>query len=273
MTITKTRSKSTEENIKRVENQLQEHMASMNQKFEDLSSKLDLLMEKLLPTHDGILGSGPREGLQLENSGARNRYGDAAESSQGRGHFSHRFEFPYFDGVLDLQQKLEAAMLHLVGKAEAWFFSYQVSHGTISWKDFCEEICRRFVEGYNSKFNLIGEFKKLEQKGTINEYLEKFEELKTWVLVRRPTIPEEFFLEFFVEGLKEEIRNTVKMLNPYTLIQAVKKARFQKKVIETQMRKSKVTWNKGPVQNTNAIVNRSQGNWSREGQGTHPMQG
>lgn len=75
MTITETRSKTTEENIKRVENQLQEHMASTNQKFEDLSSKLDLLMEKLLPTHNGILGSGHRERLQLKNSGAKHRYG------------------------------------------------------------------------------------------------------------------------------------------------------------------------------------------------------
>lgn len=69
MTITETRSKSTEENIKRVENQLQENMASTNQKFKDLSNKLDLLIEKLLPTQDGILGSAPREEFQLERSG------------------------------------------------------------------------------------------------------------------------------------------------------------------------------------------------------------
>lgn len=63
-----------------------------------------------------------------------------------------------------------------MGKAEAWFFSYQVSHGTIFCKEFCEEICRRFIEADNSKFNLISEFKKLEQKGTIHKYLEKFAE-------------------------------------------------------------------------------------------------
>ncbi|OIT40660.1 hypothetical protein A4A49_13758 [Nicotiana attenuata] len=235
MTITETRSKSTKENIKRVENQLQEHMASTNQKFEDLSSKLDLLMEKLLPAHDGILGSAPREGFQLDSSGARHKYGDSVESSHGRGQFNHRFELPYFDGV---------------GSAP------------------CSWLRRRFVEADNSKFNLIGEFKKLEQKGTVyNEYLEKFEELKTWVLIKRPTIPEEVFLEFFVEGLKGEIRNTVKMLNPYTLSQVVEKARFQEKVIEAQNKKSKITWGKGTIQTNNSTVNRAQGNWSREGQG------
>lgn len=43
------------------------------------------------------------------------------------------------------------------------------------------------------------------QKGTVNEYLERFEDLKTWVLIRKPTIPEEFFLEFFMEGLMEKV--------------------------------------------------------------------
>lgn len=67
-----------------------------------------------------------------------------------------------YNHVLDPQQKLKAAVLHLVGKAEAWFFSYQVSRGTISWKDFCEKICRKLLEVDNRKFNLIGELNKLE---------------------------------------------------------------------------------------------------------------
>lgn len=142
MTITETRSKTTEENIRKVENQLHEHMTSTNQKFEDLSSKLDLLVEKLLPSHDGILVSGPGERLQLDSSRTRNRYGDQSESFMSRSNWSHRFKFSYFYGVgtdpcswlrrceryfqynrvLDPQQKLEVAGLYLVGKAEAWFF-------------------------------------------------------------------------------------------------------------------------------------------------------
>lgn len=47
--------------------------------------------------------------------------------------------------------------------------------------------------------------------------LKKFEELKAWVLIRNPTIPEEFFLGFFIEGLKDEIKHTVKILNPFIL--------------------------------------------------------
>lgn len=71
--------------------------------------------------------------------------------------------------------------------------------------------------------------------------MEKFDDLKDWVLIRTPTIPEGFFLEFFVEGLKEDIGHTVKMLNPYTLSQVVKKARHQEKVIDSWNRKEKTT--------------------------------
>lgn len=58
------------------------------------------------------------------------------------------------------------------------------------WLDVVEEICKRFRESDNSNLNLLGEFKKIEQKGSVNEYLEKFEDLKACVLIKLPTISE-----------------------------------------------------------------------------------
>ncbi|XP_070022199.1 uncharacterized protein [Nicotiana sylvestris] len=151
---------------------------------------------------------------------------------------------PYFDGVdpcawlrkcerffqhnhiTDPQQKLEEEVLHLNSKTAFWFFSYHISKGIVRWLDFTTEICSRFEGASNSKLNLIGEFKKIKQTGSVDEYLEKFEELKAWVLIRNPTIPEEFFLEFFIEGLKEEIRHTVKMVDPYSFNKTVEKASY-----------------------------------------------
>ncbi|KAF3658968.1 hypothetical protein FXO38_12900 [Capsicum annuum] len=54
----------------------------------------------------------------------------------------------------------------------------QISKGHVRWREFTEEICRRFEGAHTSKLNLIGEFKKVEQKTTVDEYLERFEELK-----------------------------------------------------------------------------------------------
>nr|XP_016449252.1 PREDICTED: uncharacterized protein LOC107774272 [Nicotiana tabacum] len=264
MTITETRSKSTEESVKKLDMQLQNYMETNDARLEGLAKKMDLLMEKLIPNQEGILGSAP--GLQLDASGSRLHKNDQFEQARfQRSNHHGRFEFPFFDGVdpcswlrkgeryfhynriLDPDEKLEVAVLHLTGKAEAWFFSYHVSKGVIKWHEFTEEICKRFEGASNSKFNLIGEFKKVEQKGTVDEYLERFEDLKAWVLIRNPTIPEDFFLEFFVEGLKEEIRHTIKMLNPFTLSQAVDKARYQERLIQVQNRKERSQWGRSNI--------------------------
>lgn len=58
-------------------------------------------------------------------------------------------------------------------------------------------------------------------------------------------MPEEFFLEFFVESLKEDIRHSVNIPNSYTLRQDVEKVRHKKNVIETWNKKGKATWEKG----------------------------
>lgn len=67
------------------------------------------------------------------------------------------------------------------------------------------------------------------------------------MLIRNPTIPEEFFLEFFIEGLKEEIRHTVKMLDPYSFNKLVEKARHKENLLEVVTKAGKSQWNKGPT--------------------------
>ncbi|XP_019252808.1 PREDICTED: uncharacterized protein LOC109231614 [Nicotiana attenuata] len=223
-------------------------------RLEDLGKKLELLVENLLPPQDGILGSALMEGPLETGLSSRSWLGENREvhGSRNLGHSSQsRVDIPYFEGVdpcawlrkcerffqhnniTDPQQKLEEAVIHLNGKAEPWYFSYHISKGVVRWSEFTTEICSRFEGASNRKLNLIGEFKKIEQTGTVDEYLEKFEELKAWVLIRNPTIPEEFFLEFFIEGLKEEIRHTVKMLDPYSFNKAVKKARHKENLLTT----------------------------------------
>lgn len=61
------------------------------------------------------------------------------------------------------------------------------------------------------------------------------------MLITHPTIPEEFFLGFFIEGLKDKIKHTVKILDPFSLSQAVEKITHQEKLIETINKKSKST--------------------------------
>ncbi|XP_059280639.1 uncharacterized protein LOC132034339 [Lycium ferocissimum] len=74
--------------------------------------------------------------------------------------------------------------------------------------------------------------------------------------MRNPRVPEDFLLECFIGGLKEEIGETVKMYEPYSLSQAVSFARKQERIINARERKAKwmhkgtiVPFNKEPVKN------------------------
>ncbi|OIT33226.1 hypothetical protein A4A49_63534, partial [Nicotiana attenuata] len=145
MTVAETRSKSTDESIKKLESQFQQYTSTNDARLEDLGKKLELLVEKLLPPHDEILGSAPVEGPLNAGMSSRSWLVENREAhgSKNLGHSSQsRVDIPYFEGVdlcawlrkcetffqhnniTDPQQKLEEAVLHLNGKAESWFFSY-----------------------------------------------------------------------------------------------------------------------------------------------------
>lgn len=47
-----------------------------------------------------------------------------------------------------------------------------------------------------------------------------------------------------MEGLQEEIRHIVKMLNPYSLNQVVVKARFKEMLLNASRKKDRSTWSK-----------------------------
>lgn len=199
MTILETRSKASEANVKKLEMQLQSYMVETNKKLEfndskmdDLSRKMDVMMEKLFASKDEILGSPPMGAHHAEGYSSRSRAVEILENSNGRFYAnisSSRIDCPYFEEgdprswlrkykryfhynhINDPQHKLETTVLHLNGRAESWYFSYQVSKRIVRWPDVVEEMCKRFNNSVNSNLNLLWKFKRIEQIGTVNEYL------------------------------------------------------------------------------------------------------
>ncbi|KAJ8446939.1 hypothetical protein Cgig2_026437 [Carnegiea gigantea] len=153
-----------------------------------------------------------------------------------------RWSFPCFDGQdpkgwikkctryfslcrIQDEQKVDLAALHLRGSAEMWFGSYIMGRRGLTWDEFIVDICARFKDNLGSK--VIEDFNKLCQVGTIDEYLAKFEELRALMLVRTPTMPEAYFLESFIGGLKPAVKPLVRAFNPQTLPSAIEHARYQ----------------------------------------------
>jgi len=137
-------------------------------------------------------------------------------------HFNPKVEFPTFDGTnpkgwvkkcaryfslcqIGDEQKVDLAVLHFKGLAEIWFSSYILGRRHITWEEFIVDVCSRFRDDLGSK--VVEDFNKLQQMGTLEEYLARFEELKALLLVRNPTMPEAHFLESFIGGLKPAIKS------------------------------------------------------------------
>ena len=73
------------------------------------------------------------------------------------------------------------------------------------------DLCARFGEELG--MNVVEEFNKLEQKGAIDDYLDAFENLRSLMVQRNPQLPDSFFLDSFIGGLKPTIKPFVKDFN------------------------------------------------------------
>ena len=91
-------------------------------------------------------------------------------------------------------------------------------------------VCERFGEGDPEE--AIEEFNKLMQTGSVSEYLERFEQLKSIVMVTLPGQPDSYYKSCFLSGLKEEIVNMVRMTRPLTLADTIETAKLQEKNLE-----------------------------------------
>ncbi|XP_026399321.1 uncharacterized protein LOC113295181 [Papaver somniferum] len=133
--------------------------------------------------------------------------------------------------------KTRMAAIHLDGKASKWYDNFCLNQTHISWKCFCDNVCARFENPAND--NIVGLFNKLTQLTTVEAYFEEFEYLKALLLSVHPHFPESYFIASFIGGLKEELRSSVPMFDPKTLLQAFSLDRMQEKTLNLQQKVTK----------------------------------
>ena len=92
------------------------------------------------------------------------------------------------------------------------------------------DVCARFRDELGSQ--VVEEFNKLTQTGSIDEYLEKIEELKSLMQIRNPLLPTDYFVDSFMGGLSPQIKSFTKAFKPQTLSAAVEYARLQKATVQ-----------------------------------------
>jgi hypothetical protein len=122
------------------------------------------------------------------------------------------------------QRWVELASLYLEGKAEIWFEGYMCGvEGVVDEEEFSRAICSRF----GNRTDIVEEFNKLMQEGDVDEYVKRFEELKSLMHSLNSLLPESYYISSFISGLKEDIKPMLKILKPVTLMIAFDQAKWQ----------------------------------------------
>jgi hypothetical protein len=118
---------------------------------------------------------------------------------------------------------VEIAALYLEGKAEIWFKGYMCGLDvSLELEEFSRAICNQF----GSRDDIVEEFNKLTQEGGMEEYVERFKELKSLMYSLNPLLPESYYISSFISGLKEDIKPMLKILKPGTLMTAFDQAKW-----------------------------------------------
>ena len=134
-------------------------------------------------------------------------------------------------------QKVDVVEMFLEGKADRWFQELKIEKSGISWKEFEELLCKRFCNKICR--DIVEEFNKIQQVGSVENYQEKFEELKPLMLMKNPQLDEGYFVSSFISELKEEIKPMIRMLKPTELSAAYEMAQLQEYSLQLQSRQGK----------------------------------
>ncbi|XP_071909783.1 uncharacterized protein [Coffea arabica] len=120
--------------------------------------------------------------------------------------------------------KLEIAELYCRDRTNTWFHGVFGGRVSIPSSELSTALCERFRDRTLEK--AIKEFNKLLQIGPIANYLEKFVMIKALVIPSLPNLTDSYYKACFLNGLKEEIVNMVKMGKLVSLADAIEAAKL-----------------------------------------------
>lgn len=160
------------------------------------------------------------------------RYSDQATTQRV---FMPRIELPVFDGIragdwlehckfyFDYYQtpkmyKVHMATTNFVGDAAEWFSCYRVEHPDPPWPMVVDAIFERFK--LRTHLNPVVQFKKVQQEGTVDDYVREFQRAKSRLMIQTGIKNEYFFVWSFICGLKDDIQHSINLFKPNTLDEA-----------------------------------------------------
>lgn len=130
------------------------------------------------------------------------------------------------------------AAMNLVGTPRSWYKSFMIGHDRVTWQQFSEAFIAKFGDIGDIDTNLVfDKFKKLQQLTSVEDYYDEFEKCRGQLPKKIPGLTVEYFLENFIGGLQNEIKGMIRLLEPNSLEQALKLARYYEQTLNAQPKK------------------------------------
>ncbi|XP_070017004.1 uncharacterized protein [Nicotiana sylvestris] len=176
-------------------------------------------------------------GYQMNGAGNHNhvntRYSRVEFSRFGgddlRGWVYRCEQFFDVDGTPE-DMKVKLASIHMEGRALQWhqtLLKSRLGREFPNWNDYVRALHLRF--GHTLYADPMSELVGLKQNGSVQEFLDKFDELLNQV-----ELTEEYSISCFLNGLKPEVKVQVRMLAPRTLMRAYSLAKLAEQSVKLQ---------------------------------------
>lgn len=127
-------------------------------------------------------------------------------------------------------QWVKVATLNFVGNAAYWLQSVRNQLIGVTWFDLCDRVCALFTK--DRQETLVRQWFHIRQTGSVSEYVEKFDCLMHQLLAYEQIVPPVYFVQKFIDGLKDEVRRVVIVQRPQDMDAASSIALLQEEAIE-----------------------------------------
>ncbi|KAK2978856.1 hypothetical protein RJ640_010426 [Escallonia rubra] len=225
---------------------LQRSNSALHQSFSDLKLELANFMTQMNARTEPNHKTSPERG---ELSHKHNRLEFRLQQNTPPPHTGNlpppklpKLSFPRFSGDdprgwVRKDYKVPYTSVHFDAQAEYWYAAYIKPVENVDWNSFVTDLFARF--SVVTRVSVLGEFNKLQQIGTVDDYFNRFETLRAQVVQEFDYLDESYFCMSFIGGLKPEIHSRVEQFEVESLTKAIHIARREEVAIQNLLKSHK----------------------------------
>jgi hypothetical protein len=105
------------------------------------------------------------------------------------------------------ENRLRWGLAHVRGQAKTWLNSSGFHLQHMTWSDFCQLLIDRFPD--SASIDPMVQLQHLKQVSSVDQYINAYESWMTQMKRGHTYLPQDFFVDRFLSGLKDNIKHAV----------------------------------------------------------------